>query len=148
MKKYNYINKKVTIKNKYGNLQEFEAHILDPKNQHSTVNGIIWRSYSDDIDGWNKYVRWQSDIYILPKKSTQWKLFYSGLSKDCPIGGESGLFLMLFNLESQEVQNEINVKFALMEAKENIDAALNDLANAKERHKELLALQKKKGNKK
>lgn len=140
MKNYKYIKKKVTIKNKYGNLQEFDAEFLENPKQHSKIQAIIWRSYPTNVNsyGWNS---WSSDIYILPKNSNKWKLFYTGPAKDCPIG-ENGLNLMLFNLETQEAQNDDIIKDTIIQAKEEINKLNEQLSNARKNYRYVLSLKK------
>lgn len=127
-----------------------EEVILDGKKyyanlpkSHSRVKGIVLQTFNANTweeEWWRDITDYRTTCYVLWKGSKDWKKEYEGESKNFDIEGEnlrergcSGIYSILFELETDEVRNEFLRKQEVKELKKEIkekSKRLEELAKA------------------
>ena len=117
MKKYEYKEKILTINKE-------KHHVILPEN-HSGIDALFYKVV--DLNAWDEWANitnWQTICMVLRKGKKEWEKIYSGTTRNFNINGvrlgSCGIFNVLFQLENEDVRNDIIKKTEIKELKERI----------------------------
>lgn len=117
MKEYNYKEKILTI-------NKVKHEVILPEN-HSTIDALFCKTINLNADDdWANITHWHTLCMVRRKGKREWEKLFSGDTRDFKINGlsigNSGIFTILFQLENEDVRNDIIKKARIKELKDRI----------------------------